>query len=127
MLITDHSSIPNKHWQPKLHALGEIVTDYADIEQCIRTILLTEKGSVPTQPEKCTRIREYIDRRPFEAIPLITQEIFDALRIWEPRIEVSKVQISQEDFSHFRALIHWRAKGGVRDDIRKTTAFFYQA
>jgi uncharacterized protein len=120
MLIQNHSAIPYKHWQPKLHALGGIVYDFDDIDQSIKTIVLTEKGSVPTNPEKCTRLATYVDRRPDYAIPNLTREIFDAVRAWEPRVEVSKVKITREDYAHYRFPVFWRVKGNILSEIHQT-------
>lgn len=119
--MLDRRTISHLHWQPRIgrngaDTLGQIVTGLDDVEQCINTIVLTEKGSVPTQPEKCTRLAPYIDRRPDYAIPNITREIFNAVRIWEPRVLVERVTITQEDFAHFRFPVFWR----LRDDAART-------
>lgn len=123
--MLDRRSITHLHWQPRIgrngaDALGAIVFALDDVEQCIATIVLTEKGSVPTMPEKCTRLAPYIDRRPAFAIPNISREIFDAIRIWEPRVVVERVAISQEDFSHFRFPVFWRLRGDVTQTVRQT-------
>lgn len=132
MTSVDRVTIRHAHWQPRLIrnpdpaggaealGLGEIVYGLDDLEQAIATIVLTEKGSVPLQPEKCTRIMPYIDRRPDIAIPNISREIFDALTAWEPRIVVERVAISQTDFSHFRFPVFWRARADVARTLRQT-------
>ncbi|QCI65622.1 GPW/gp25 family protein [Phreatobacter stygius] len=120
----DRRSIPYHHWQPRIGrqapALGEIVTGLDDIEQSINTIVLTEKGSVPLQPEKCTRLMPYVDRRPDYAIPYITREIWDAITIWEPRVIVDRVTITREDFEHWRYPVFWRLRSDVAGEIRRT-------
>jgi hypothetical protein len=132
MPAVDRMTISHAHWQPRLVrnpdpaagpdglGFGDIVHGYADLEQSIGTIILTEKGSVPLEPEKCTRLMPYIDRRPDIAIPNISREIFDALRIWEPRIIVERVAITQIDFAHFRFPVFWRAAGDVARTLRQT-------
>lgn len=122
----DRRTIRNLHWQPRVSragadTLGEIVTDIADVEQAINTIVLTEKGSVPTEPEKCTRLLPYIDRRPDFAIPNITREIFDAITAWEPRVVVERVAISAVDFAHWRFPVFWRLRSDVMRTIYQTT------
>jgi uncharacterized protein len=125
-MIADRHGIPYLHWQPRLargvpqDVLGEIVHDLADVEQSIATIVLTEKGSVPTQPEKCTRLAPYIDRRPETAIPNITREIFDAITAFEPRVVVDEVLITQEDFGQFRFPVFWHLRDDVAREIRQT-------
>lgn len=122
--ITDHRTIAARHWQLRMGwsapAFGDIVTGYDDLAQCINTIVLTEKGTVPGQPEKCTRLMPWIDRRPDYAIPNITREIFDAIRLWEPRIVVEQVRITREDFDHWRFPVFWYARADVTRDIRRT-------
>lgn len=123
--MLDRRTISNLHWQPRIgrngtDTLGQIVTGLDDVEQCINTIVLTEKGSVPTQPEKCTRLAPYIDRRPDYAIPNITREIFNAVKLWEPRVVVERVTITQEDFAHFRFPVFWRLRADVLRTIRQT-------
>jgi hypothetical protein len=126
--MLDRRTIPFAYWQPKIgrnlaagkNVLGEIVDGIDDVEQCINTIVLTEKGSVPTQPEKCTRLAPYIDRRPDFAIPNITREIFDAIRLWEPRVIVERVLITREDFDHWRFPVFWRLTDDVARAIRQT-------
>ena len=123
-----YRTIPYLHWQPRLGrnvvapatVLGEIVNGLEDVEQSINTIVLTEKGSVPTNPEKCTRLAPYIDRRPDFAIPNITREIFDAIRAWEPRIVVEEVKVSAEDFDHWRFPVFWRLRADVTREVRQT-------
>jgi uncharacterized protein len=135
MAPIDRRRIPYAHWQPRVVrnpdervqagglidlGLGTIVYGLDDLEQAISTIVLTEKGSVPTQPEKCTRLMPYIDRRPDYAIPNITREIFDAIRAWEPRVIVERVAITRVDFDHWRFPVFWRAAGDVTRTIRQS-------
>lgn len=122
--MLDRRTIPYLHWQPKIGwrapAFGEIVAGVDDIEQSIFTIALTEKGSVPTQPEKCVALRQYFDRRPAWAIPYITRELFDALTLWEPRIVVEAVKVTAEDYEHWRFPVFWYPRGDVTREIRRT-------
>jgi len=120
----DRSTIRNLHWQPALRVpaedLGAIVVGIDDLEQSLSTIIHTEKGSVPDQPEKCIALKQWIDRPPAVAIPNITREIFDALRQWEPRIIVESVKITPVSFSHFRFPVFWYPRADVSRQIRVT-------
>lgn len=124
--MLDRRSIPYVHWQPRLGRgvaaasapLGEIVHGIGDVEQSIMTIVLTEKGSVPGQPEKCCRLAPYIDRRPEVAIPNISREIFDAIAIWEPRVVVERVAIARVDFARWSFPVFWRLRADVAREIR---------
>lgn len=126
--MLDRRDIGYLHWQPRLGRglsgalapIGDIVVGLDDVEQSIMTIALTEKGSVPGQPEKCTRLAPYIDRRPEIAIPNITREIFDAITIWEPRVVVDRVAIAREDFAQWSFPVFWRLRADVAREIRRT-------
>lgn len=86
-------------WQPKLGKIGEIVEDVEDINQCIKIILTTIKGSIPHRPEFGSDIYKYIDYPVNEAIPNIIRETIDAINLWEQRIDIStvKAEISGEN------------------------------
>lgn len=122
--MLDRRTIPYLHWQMRIGrrapAFGEIVHGLDDIDQAIRTIALTEKGSVPTAPEKCVELKPYIDRRPAWAIPYITRELFDGITAFEPRVVVESVQISFEDYDHARFPVFWFPRGDVLRQIRQT-------
>lgn len=126
--MIDRRAIPYVHWQPRLGRgvpadrapLGEIVHGLDDVEQAILTIVLTEKGSVPGQPEKCCRLAPYVDRRPEIAIPNISREIFDAIAIWEPRVVVERVAITRVDFAQWSFPIFWRLRADVTRELRRT-------
>ncbi|MBO9421697.1 baseplate [Labrenzia sp. R4_2] len=115
----------NLHWQLRVSpgpvaAWDEAVTGIEDLEQAIRIICLTPKLSVPTEPEKFCDALEFIDRPPAIAIPRISQEIWDGLTRWEPRIAVEKVEVDPVAFHHFKVPIFWRPREDVLSDIRRT-------
>lgn len=129
--MLDRRAIPYLHWQARLGRgkpldaapWGEIVHGLDDVEQAIMTVVLTEKGSVPGQPEKCCRLAPYIDRRPDTAIPAIAREIFDALTIWEPRIVVDRVFITRVDFAQWSFPVFWRLRADVTRELRRTVVW----
>ncbi len=107
MITSDINNLPNRFFQPALssqvdgHAsglasdrLGELVTDIQDVDQCIRIILTTPKGSDPHRPLFGSNLHLYIDYPVNSARPHIVREAVNALREWEPRIEVVKVTVS---------------------------------
>ncbi|MBF2054700.1 MAG: GPW/gp25 family protein [Candidatus Sericytochromatia bacterium] len=81
------------HWQPALEGDG-YVTDLADIGQCIETILTTPKGSQPLRPDFGSDIYRYIDYPINTARPHLVRETVEAIKKWEPRVTVKRVQIT---------------------------------
>ena len=124
--MSERFQTPHLHWQLRVRPgavppWGEIAAGLDDLEQSIRTIILTPPGSVPLEPEKFCSALDYIDRPPAVAIPAITRETFDALTRFEPRIELAEpVQVEMLAFHHFRAVITWRPRADVLADIIRT-------
>lgn len=119
------TQVSHLHWQHKvqpgaLAAWGELAVGLEDLEQCMRTIALTPKLSVPTEPEQFCDAINYIDRPPAVAIPNVTRELWDALARWEPRIILHEIHVSQIAFEHFKARIDWRPVEDVASEIRQT-------
>lgn len=127
----DRSTIRFRHWSHRVarrdpatgaapDVWGKFVTAVDDLEQSIINIVLTPKGSVPTEPEKGVDWPGVIDKHPSIGIPLLTREIWDALSIWEPRIVVKKVEVAMPAFAHFSMPVFWRPAESVLDDLRLT-------
>ena len=76
--------------------LGDgVVQRIADVHQCIRIILTTPKGSDPLRPDFAGATRAIILTCPLDAArPHIVREVRAAL-VWEPRIRVDGVAVSQ--------------------------------
>jgi phage baseplate assembly protein W len=94
--MTRLADIQAQFWQPALGSEG-VVLDAEDINQCIRTILMTPKGSVPHRPWFGSDLIDYIDWPLPDARPHIVREAVDALRDNEPRIEVVRVEVYMPD------------------------------
>lgn len=109
-MVQDIRHITAADWQPRLGAHGEIVAGVDDIHQCIRIILMTPKGSVPHRPEFGSDLWRYLDLPSAEAVPHVIREGIDALRIWEPRIEVIRM-VPQELVAHLHITVEWRLDG----------------
>lgn len=128
-------TIPFKHWSlrvgradPETRAVpafwGEVVSAVDDLHQSIANLILTPKGSVPTEPEKGCDIAPYIDRHPSEAIPNLTVAIWDAITIWEERVVLQDVKVIQVAFGHFATKVFWRPIASVLDDLKVTEVHF---
>lgn len=119
MSIPDASfkKISATDWSSKLNALGEIVEGYDDIKQCIEIILLTSKGSVPHRPEFGCDIFKYLDLPANHAVPRLVYEAHEALKRWEPRIDVESVTAEAKEAHHYLLTITWRPKAEYEQQI----------
>lgn len=107
-----YSEITSAHWQPALNAPGEVVTGLRDIDQAIRIILTTPLGSDPLRPEFGSGLFNYLDWPINRITPHLVRESVDALRRWEPRITVVRVQVVLAA-SAAVLRVHWRIADGV--------------
>lgn len=93
------------HWQLALGGEG-VAQQIADIHQCIRIILTTPKGSDPLRPEFGCDAGNFLDLPLDAARPHIVREVRAAL-VWEPRVTVSGVTVSQgKEQSGGHAVVH---------------------
>jgi uncharacterized protein len=75
-----------------------LVTGSDDIDQSIRIIIGTTPGERVMRPTFGCRANELLfEPRSAGTISILQDYIFEALRIWEPRIDVLHVSISSED------------------------------
>jgi len=96
--------------------IGNVVQGLADVNQCIRIILTTPKGSDPLRPTFGADVWRYIDSPINAAIPAIVREVTEAITRWEPRVTVVSVTASpvlggdtQAD-AHLNVAVTWRLK-----------------
>jgi len=99
-------------WQPKLGSMGEVVEGLDDINQCIRIILSTSKGSRAHEPLFGTDIWKYLDSPVAYAIPHIVREAVDAIQAWETRVELVRVQPVVSG-AQITLKVEWK----LRDDV----------
>lgn len=124
--IVDRAQIRFAHWQMALSpagtddGLGQIVVGLDDLHQAINTIVLTEQGTVPLQPLKCTRLLPWVDKPPAVAIPNFTREIWDAITTWEPRVVVDSVKPRAVSDSRWIFPVFWYPRSDVAREIRLT-------
>ena len=99
--------------------IGQVLTDLEDLAQSIRIILTTPKGSDPLRPEFATDIYRLIDRPLAEVRLLLVRECVNALRNFEPRISVDRVEIlgfgdrAGIPIDSIYAVVHWPPLGGA--------------
>lgn len=109
---TPYTSITATHWQPTLGTSGEVVEGLRDIDQAIRIILSTPKGSDPHRPEFGSDLHLYLDWPTNRVTPHLVREAVDAIRQWEPRVSVVQVQI-QIHAAQITVRVKWRVAGEV--------------
>ncbi|WP_409284300.1 GPW/gp25 family protein [Pseudomonas protegens] len=107
-----YTSITAAHWQPALGTSGEVVEGLRDIDQAIRIILTTPKGSDAHRPEFGSNIHLYIDWPVNRVTPHLVREAVDSIRQWEPRVSVVQVQVAIEG-SQVTLRVQWRVADGV--------------
>jgi len=89
------------HFPLRLNARGEIllVTGTEDIEQSIRIILGTRPGERVMRPTFGCRAYELLFEPQSAATASMLQDyVYEALAIWEPRIEVQSVDVSAGEY-----------------------------
>lgn len=109
---TPYTSISAAHWQPALGTSGEVVEGLRDIDQAIRIILTTPKGSDAHRPEFGSDLHLYIDWPTNRVTPHLVRETVDAIRRWETRVSVVQVQVSI-DGAQITVRVQWRVADGI--------------
>jgi len=109
------TSIHSAHWQPRLHAMGEVVEGWADIDQAIRIILSTPKGTDRHRPDFGFAGQRYLDWPVNRATPHLVREAITAIRRWETRADVIKIDI-RVNAHHITLRVVWQAADGVLRD-----------
>ncbi|MDH0894348.1 MULTISPECIES: GPW/gp25 family protein [unclassified Pseudomonas] len=109
------------HWQPALRAEGQVVEGVRDIDQAIRLILSTPRGSDPHRPLFGSNLHLYIDWPVNRVTPYLVRESVDAIRQWEPRVDVVQVRV-QIAGSHITLRVQWQVARGVIQSTEVTYA-----
>lgn len=98
-------------WQLELGGEGTIVEGRADIEQCLRIIVATPKGTVPLRPSFGCDAWRYLDAPLPEARVGVAREVTEAIRLWEPRAELVSVQLEAAG-AGLLIRLQWRPAAG---------------
>jgi uncharacterized protein len=68
-----------------------------ELEQAMRLILMTYPGERPMRPEFGSRLRDFVfDGTTWENATAIGNEVRAALLRWEPRVDVSDVEVTPD-------------------------------
>jgi len=90
-VVTRISEITGVDWSPKLGAIGEVVENLDDINQCLRIILETPKGSRPHEPLFGSDLFRYVDHPVNTGMPRMIAAAIDAVTLWEPRVRLISI------------------------------------
>ena len=111
-LLTAISSV---HWQPALNGDG-VVEGVRDVEQAIRLVVRTPRGSDPHRPTFGSNVHLYVDHPINTVVPHLVRETVDAISEWELRAKVEKVVPVFGD-AGITLRILWSLADGVLRDL----------
>ena len=103
------------YWQPAYGRAGVAVTGLDEIAQAVSLIVRTPTGSVPGDPAFGCEAFAQLDRPITIAIPKMVQAIYQALRTWEPRIEVLRVGVTPVRLGAVILSVVWAPKGAAEE------------
>lgn len=120
--MTQLPDIQSADWSPLLGEFGSVVEDLDDIDQCIRVIVGTPKGSVPLRPLFGCDAWRWIDAPVDVALPNVVREVHAAIGMWEPRAEIVGVTLSPgSDEAHWKIHITWQPASGGAQQITEVS------
>lgn len=111
-------------------ARGQIalVTGSEDIEQSIRIILSTRQGERVMRPTFGCRANELLfEPRSATTASLLQQYVQEALRMWEPRIEVTSIRVDNDRANQGALLAEIEYEIKATHDTRSIVYPFYIA
>lgn len=127
--------IKSADWSLAVGAIGNVVEGIDDINQCIITLLSTQKGSDPFRPDFGSDVWDWIDRPLNIAVPNMKRAIFEAVALWEQRVIVTRVDhVFQNEtgrqepiFSGAKFNIGWKLKRTQTTGSVEVTLGLYDA
>jgi len=110
--------ITSSFWQLSIRQAGDVVQGLADIQQCIQTILSTQRGSV------CLLRTFGVDLMAFIGQPIntvkadLTRDIIEQIELFEPRATVERIAATvQGDGSNLLVELTWSSAQGTGVNI----------
>lgn len=109
-MATNVNNIATQNWTLSIADDGDLLTDLADVNQCILLILNTVRGSSPLRPEFGTEIWKWIDKPMTLAIPNIKREILENVPLWENRAQIVAIghDVSLANIGQLTFEIKWK-------------------
>ncbi len=107
------SDIRSSYWQLSRTQAGAVVEGQAAIQQCIDTILLTQRGSAVLMPTFGIDIMSLIGQ-PIDRVKAdLVRDIIDQIDEFEPRVSISSITATlRGDGSQLEVQITWSSANG---------------
>jgi len=107
-------------WQPTVGKISEkLRRKVDDVDQCLKIILGTPKGSDPFRPEFGSDLYKLVDVPVNIAYPQIVAETVTAISVWEKRIKIENISRSlNETGDKITIQIKWTLKD---EEVQQTT------
>jgi hypothetical protein len=103
--------ITTQYWQLSTASQGEVVTDMDDINQCILTIISTQKGTDPLRTDFGVDLQSYIDK-PMETVTAgLIADIIYQVNTYEKRCIIDTITFTGE-IGHLTISINWTTLNG---------------
>lgn len=106
-----------------LSGYGQVVENFEDVGQCIRIIVTTPKGSDPLRLRFGCGIFNFLDKPISTLRPHAVREITDAIRAWEPRAIVDRVDIAFPDAANgiVEITVSWHPNVSAQINVAQQT------
>lgn len=123
--MTQLTDIQSLDWSLRLGEPGSVEQDLDDIDQCIRVIVGTRKGSVPLRPLFGCDAWLWLDAPVDVALPNVVREVYSAIgdpTYGEPRAEIVAVTLAPGgDEAHWKIRITWQPSGAAGQQITEVS------
>lgn len=96
-MTTTLTDITAADWSIKLDDPGSVVENLDDINQCLRVILETPKGSRAHEPLFGCDVWLFLDQPLTHALPGIVNAVIEAVTLWEPRVKLTSVVAARDE------------------------------
>jgi len=96
-MTTTLTDITAADWSIKLDEPGSVVENLDDINQCLRVILETPKGSRAHEPLFGCDVWLFLDQPLTHALPGIVSAVIEAVTLWEPRVKLTSVVAARDE------------------------------
>jgi phage baseplate assembly protein W len=108
------NEITSSYWQLSTAQAGEVVQGLADIQQCIQTLLSTQRGSAVLMPTFGIDIMALIGQ-PINVVKAdLTRDIIEQIEAFEPRVSIEQITATmQGDGSNLLVQLTWNSARGT--------------